>query len=809
MRFLVGLFLSAFLAVTCHISYAQITSSAIQGKVLTEDHAPADGATVILLKSRDSSIVSSAVAGKDGLFRFSNIQPGGYLMLITTVGYDHLYRGPFAVLGGQVFKTPDLILHVTSKQLTGVTVTGTRPEIEVTPGKTTLYVQNSLLDAGNSAYDILRSSPGVRVDNNNISILGRQNALVMIDGKPTNLSGADLAERLKGMQWNTIDRIELITGGSAKYDAAGGGIINIISRKGKGTGLNGSLSGGLGYGKYGKANTGVVFNDGIGKFNIFGNYNYSYNKSFHDFTNDRAVNYNNILSRYNTNYNSIQNRTDNSFGFGADYYLSPNHTVGFLVNGVVFDLNIKKNNNLEIYNQSVLDSTIRASSEVNRHITQVNYNLNYSGKLDKAGKTLSGDFNYTTYKRSSAEYITNNFYDASGAMYRDSLRQQNLSPSTTKIWQAIVGFTDPLSKNAKLEAGIKYSNITSNNDLLFSELTKNGYQNDPMFTNRFIYSENVNAAYLNYSSKFNKFDLDAGLRAEQSITRGNSITSGQIVDNNYIDFFPHLLLTYKQDDKNYFYVRFNRGIKRPDYQQLNPFLYYVDLYDYTAGNPNLKPQYTNSFDLSYKYNKTLVSVYAAIVSNAYEFPFYEQNDVTKQNINTRVNLGRVYTYGVRFFAPATVTDWWSANFNLDASYQRYIAYPQYGNLDKGTQDIILTVTQHFIISPTISAEVLGWYESPTFYGVNEVKAEYHIDPSIGKQLFNKRATLNLAVTDIFDTWRDRTFTNYQNLNMAGTNKVETRVVRLTFTYRFGRTGAKNTPHATGNEEEQNRTKSTN
>jgi iron complex outermembrane receptor protein len=810
MKVFIRCLLSAFLAGFCINSYAQSPSAALRGKVLFEDHSPAVSATIILLNSSDSSVVKSAITDKAGQFTLAELQPGEYLLLVTIIGYTNSYYGPYNTRDGQTINVPDIILNLAPKQLTTVTVAGTRPEIEVTPGKTTLNVQNSILDDGKSAYDILRSSPGVRVDNTNISIVGHQNALILIDGKPTSLSGEDLAGILRGIQSNTIDRIELITGGSAKYDASGGGIINIITRKGKSTGLNGVVTGYAGYGKYYKDNAGIVFNDGTANFNVFGSYNHTDNKTFHDFTSDRAINFNNAISEYNTDYNSIQKRHDNTFSFGTDYYLSPGQTVGFLVSGSTSDANIIKNNNLDIYNQSVLDSMIKASSGLNRHTSQVNYNVNYNGKLDKAGKTLSGDFNYTTYNRSSAEYITNDFYDASGNTYRDPLMLQNLSPSAIKIWQAIVGFTDPLSKTSKLEVGLKYSKVASNNDLSLDSLVNGVYKSYPMFTNHFIYSENVNAVYLNYESKFDKFDLTAALRAEQTIAKGNSVTSGEIVYSNYADLFPHMLLTYKYDDKNYFSILFNRGIERPDYQQLNPFLYYVDRYDYRSGNPYLKPQYTNSIELSYNYNKTLVTtLYSTIISNAYHFPFYEQNDTSKVNINTNVNLGRVYTYGLRFLAPVAFTNWWNADFDVDASYQRYVAYPVNGNLDKGAQDIILTSNQRFIISPTLFAEIVGWYESPNFYGVNQVKAEYQVDATVSKQLFNKRGSLKLSATDIFNTRHDRTYTNYQNLNMMGTDKIETQVIRLIFTYRFGKTGLRNTSHPTGNEDEQSRTKSTN
>ena len=811
MKVFTGCLLLAFLTGFYSNLYAQSSPSSIQGKVLTESHLPAEAATIILLKSRDSSIVNSAIISKFGLFDFTDVQPGTYLLLITKVGYNKTYSKPYPVTGGQIFLVHDIVLSPSATQLKEVSVVSSKPDIEVRPGKIILNIQNSLMAAGNSAFDILRQSPGVRVDNNNtISIMGRQTALITIDGKPTNLSGEDLVSVLRSMQANTIDHIELITSGSAKYDASSGGIVNIVLKKGSNVGANATVTVSGGYGKYGQGNTGIVFNDRTDKFNIFGNYGYSDNKSFHDVTSDRIVNFDNVTSDYHVDYHAVQHQEDNTFSLGTDYFISSNSTIGFLVSGSVADVNFIKENNLKISNQSVLDSIINANSTVNRNISRLNYNLNYTGKLDSTGEILTANLNYYTYNRSSDEYITNDFYTPSGSMYRDPLLLQNLSPSNIQIWLSKVDFTDPLSKTSKLEAGIKYSNVTSNNNLIFGPLVNGVYQSDPMFTNHFIYTENVNAAYVNFDNKLNKFDFTAGLRAEQTIAKGNSVTLNQVFNSNYINLFPQALLTYNYDDKNNFSLSYNRGIQRPNYEEINPFLYYLDLYDYRAGNPDLKPEYLNSVELSYSHNNVIVAtLYTTILSGAYEFNFYEQNDISKINISTNVNLGTVYSYGARFYAPVVFTNWWNANFTMDAAYQRYVAYPQYGNLDKRTQDIILTGTQNFIISKTISAELYGYYESPSFYGVNQFKSVYYVNAAIGKQLFNKRGSLKFSVTDIFNTRRDSGFSDYDGLNLTTNDKTETQVAKLTLTYRFGKTTVKSTAHHTGNEEEQKRASTSN
>ncbi|GAC1306666.1 MAG: outer membrane beta-barrel family protein [Mucilaginibacter sp.] len=765
-----------------------------------------------MLKNGDSSVVKSVITEKTGLFKLTGVPPDKYLLLVTIIGYTKSYYGPYQVNKGQTVNIPDITLSLSPEQLKTVTVISTRPAIEVTPGKMTVNVQSMISAAGSSAYEILRQAPNVRVDNNNnISIIGRQSALVLIDGKPTNLAGEDLAEVLKGIQASTIERIELVTSGSAKYDASSGGIINIFLKKGANVGANGTVTGSLGYGKYEKESAGIVFNDRTKQFNIFGNYNYSFNKSFRNIVTNRVIDYNNVLSNYNTNYNNVQKDYNNTFSLGTDYFISASHTIGFLVNGSVTDDGFVKNNDLKIFNHAVFDSTITANSDLNRHVTRINYNFNYNGKLDGQGKTLSADANYTTYNRSSSEYITNDFFNASGNVYKAPVMLRNLSPSDIQIWSSKVDFTDPLSKTSKLDAGIKYSNVKSDNDLRFGQKIQSQYQDDPKFSNHFVYTEIVNAAYVNYQNKFNKFDLTTSLRAEQTIASGNSITVGRVVNNNYLDLFPQISLIYSYDEKHDFSINYSRGIARPAYEDVNPFLYYIDPYDYRSGNPYLKPQYSDNIELSYNYKKTfLLTLYNLTIHNAYDLNFFEQNDATKVNITIRKNLGIIYNYGLKFFAPVRFTSWWNGNFSIDAGYQRYVAYPVNGNLNKGTPDINFSSTQQFIISNTLSAELSGKYESPNFYGISQFKTNYRIDAGLSKQLFNKRASLKLSGADIFNTLRDRSQVNYQNLNISIMDKKESQVARLTFTYRFGRSSVREASiHNTGNEEEQKRTKSSN
>jgi iron complex outermembrane receptor protein len=330
MKVILGCLLSAFLAGLCNNLYAQVIPSVIYGKVLTENHSPAEAATIILLKYPDSSIVSSAIIGRSSQFKFAGLEPGSYLLLASKVGYNKVYSKPYQIASGQQMATEDIILNTAEKQLNEVSIVSSRPDIEVKPGKITLNIPNSLIGTGSSVFDILEQSPGVRVgSNNSISIIGRQTALITIDGKPSNLSGDDLVSFLRSIQSSTIDRIELVTGGSAKDDASSGGIVNIVLKKGNSIGANATVTASAGYGRYYKDNTGIVFNDRTDKVNIFGNYNYSANKSFHNFNTDRIIDFDNVSSDYHVDYNGVQTSFNNNFSLGTDYFITPNQTIGF------------------------------------------------------------------------------------------------------------------------------------------------------------------------------------------------------------------------------------------------------------------------------------------------------------------------------------------------------------------------------------------------------------------------------------------------------------------------------------------------
>lgn len=766
----------------------------------------ADAATVVLLNLPDSSVAKSALVNPKGTYQFTGLKAGDYLILATRLGYKKSYSPAYTLYGGQTLTAQTITLTALSNELKEVAIIGRKPYVEIRPGKMVINPSASIIADGQSALDILRQSPGVRVDNSdNISLSGRQDALILIDGKATNLSGADLAALLKSTQGSNIDRMEIITSGSPIFDSSAGGVVNIIMKKGKNLGTNGTFTASAGYGNYYKANTGLLFNTRTKRYNLYGSYNLSANKTYKNFNTDRKISYEGTQSSYNTMYRSVYENLNHNFRLGTDFFISANQTVGFLVSGNLNNTDYQKNNSLAIYNQAVKDSTIKAYSTLDRDIHNFSYNLNYTGKLDSAGRTLVANATYSSNRRHSDEYITNTFFDGAGNIYRDPLLLQNLSPTKMHNFSALLDYSNPLRKGAKLEAGVKFSSTKTDNNLVFGPKVGTAYTIDDTYSSYFIYKERIGAGYLNYKGKFGKIDLTAGVRGEYTNSDGNSVTEGEKTTRSYFNLFPTIFLNYHYNDKNDYALNFTRGITRPLYDKLNPFLYFIDLYNYQAGNAYLRPVFSNTISLTHTYNQEIsTKIYATLATGA-TFPFYTQDDASKVLLNTDVNLGRVHTIGININAPLKFTNWWTSNYDIDASYQRYIADAQYGNFDRSTGDLIVITTQNFKLSNALSAELSGNYETPTLYGINRFKANYYANAGISMQILNKLGKLSLVASDIFKTKRDRTSTIYQNLNKYTVDWREYRIVTLNFSYRFGKRTVKSAArHRTGSEEEQRR-----
>lgn len=783
----------------------------VNGTILDEQNKPVDFVTIGLFKSSDSSLVKTALTTANGKFEFSNITTGSYYVKVNNMGYEN-YKGKVFVLTEQNLNHAlgDIKLKPTSKTLNTVSVTAIKPLIERKTDKVVMNVENSSIAVGSSALEVLQKAPGVTVDqNDNISMQGKQGVMIMIDGKQTYMSNADVANLLRNMQSSQLETIELITNPSSKYPASGNsGIINIKTKKSKNAGTNGSVNATAGYGKNFRGNAGINLNHRTEKLNVFGNYNYGQNGRDNHIEIDRIANGtpDTYFSQVGDMYRKMKN---NNYKAGLDFFIDKKNTIGVLINGYANNGYESSLNNTKIgRNFSVADSSVVANNLQTNKYDNIAYNLNYKSVLDTAGSEISVDLDYSDYKGNDGSNYENTYLYANGSLIRPVEFTRNGTPSKINVKAFKVDYNVSLSKSIKLEAGLKSSWVKTDNDLRAEELKGNVWQNDTRRSNQFVYDENVNAAYANLNKQFKNTSVQLGLRVEQTNSKGNLITTKNVVERNYWDFFPTFFLQQTLSKNNQVGFSYSRRIDRPSYDALNPFVYYLDQYTYNKGNPFLNPQYTNSFEISYtllqkynlsvNYSRTNDAITEVILPDAAQKALYQTN----------ANIAKNTAYGANLNIPVKIGKWWDINNNLNVFHLSFEAPDLAGQeLKTGKTSFQFKMQNTFIIAQGLTAELSGNYESPLDYGTLSLQSRYSVDMGLSKSLFNKKASLKLALSDVFNTNDTELTSAYPTLKYDLYQKNETQVGRISFSYRFGKNEIKPARRrSTGTESEQGRMK---
>lgn len=783
----------------------------LNGLVVDEQNKPVDYATISLFKTADSVLVKTALTDPNGKFQFQNINAGSYFIKTNMMGFVVNRSNPFNIsTANPTHQLADIKLKANSKTLNTISVTTTKPLIERKTDKLVMNVENSTIAVGTTALELLQKAPGVTVDQNDrISMQGKQGVLILLDGKQTYMSGADVANLLRNMQSEQIETIELITNPSSKYDASGNsGIINIRTKKSKNGGTNGSVNLGAGYGKNFRANGGLNLNHRTQKLNIFGNYNYGQNKRNNMITIDRVSN-GTPDTYFMQNGDSFRKSFNNNFKAGIDFFLNKNNTLGFLATGY-FNNGTELNNTKTLIGPSfnTTDSTLTALSQQKNRYNNTSYNLNYKSVLDTAGQELSIDVDYSKFSGDDNSNYDNTYRYVNGNLIRPTEFTRNGTPSKIDIKAFKIDYTLPINKTLRIEAGAKSSWVKTDNDLI-AELYKNdAWQNDTRRSNRFVYDENVNAVYGNVNKQFKSTSVQLGLRMEQTNSTGNLITTNNVVKRSYWDFFPTVFVQQTLDKNNQVGFSYSRRIDRPSYDALNPFVYFLDQYTYNKGNPFLNPQYTHSFEVSYTFMQQYLLSLSYNRVNDVITEVILPDEAQKALYQTNANLAKNTTLGANLNIPVKVAKWWTMNHNLNVFHLSFESPDLAGKaLKTGKTSFQFKTQQSFIIVNGLTAELFGSYESPLDYGTLSLRSRYSMDVGISKSLFNKKANLKFAVSDVFNTNETNLTSAYPGLKYDVYQKNETQIARLSFTYRFGKNEIKPARRrSTGTEEEQGRMK---
>jgi hypothetical protein len=751
-----------------------------------------NNATVSLLHAKDSSVLKLAVTKNDGKFSFSDSKAGKYLVRTSHVGYKQVYSSVFDFDGITSVTVPALNLEKVPKEIAGVTVTSQKPIVEVKADRTILNVEGTINATGNDALELLRKSPGVTVDkDDNISLSGKNGVQVYIDGKPSPLSGTDLANYLKSMQSTQIESIELITNPSAKYDAAGNaGIINIRLKKNKAYGVNGSVNFGWNIGTFAKYNGGFNLNYRYKKINMFGSYNHNRNRYTNTFNLYRTTS---IDTSFDQHSEMMGRNKGHNFKTGVDYYANRFSTFGVMVNGNISDNEFRNISRTDIaYMPSkTSDRLLVANNSSVGERENVNFNANYRF-ADTAGHELNIDGDYGFYNGMNNQFQPNNTYDPSETNLKLREIYNTLTPSEIDIYSLKVDYEQNFKKG-KLGVGSKISLVQADNT--FQRFFGEGASTLEDNHNNFKYRENINAVYINYNRQLKGIMFQAGLRGENTHSKGTSkgfrydYNSGtnksvdSLLDRQYTDLFPSAAVTFNKNPMKQWSITYSRRIDRPSYQNLNPFEFNLDKYTFQRGNPNLRPQYTNSFGITnvYKYKLTtslnyshVADVFSTIPKSENSKAFITSENVATQNI-VSLNVGMPVQY-----------KWYSLYFNVNTYYSHFKGEAHDFKVDVNIYSFNLYAQQTFKLGKNTTAELSGYYTSPSVWqGAFKTNALGGLDVGLQQVILKGKGNIKATVTDIFKTypWSATNNTTGQTLKVNG--GYESRQFRLNFSYRFG------------------------
>ena len=783
----------------------------ISGSVTDNNNKPLAAATISLLQAKDSGLVKAAISDAAGKFEISVSKNGSYLLRYSLVGFENKYSAIIEVADGQTVSAATMALAPAVSKLQGVTITSKKPMIEVRADKTVFNVEASINATGSNALELLQKSPGIQVDNNdNISMKGKTGVKIYIDGKMMQLDTKDLAAYLKSINSNDIEAIEMISNPSAKYDASGNaGIINIRLKKNKKFGANGSVNLGLVQGVTPKGNGSVNLNYRDKKINLFSN------------VGANIGDYQNVLKLYRIQKDTLydQKAVNTNSGksinikAGADYFVNSKSTVGVMATTNFGDNKWSSVSNTPIFYHPTgqFVKSLQALNSVPGTRTNANFNVNYR-YADTSGTEINFDADYGLFRGKGNSYQPNYYYGGNNNLLY-SIINRNSTPTDIDIYTVKLDVEQKLGKG-KLGYGAKTSFVTTKNTFDFFNDNASGVPVKILNrSNSFSYKENVNAAYVNYQNQLSeKWSIQTGLRAEQTNSEGiltradGTVQADNKVKKNYLGFFPSAALTWNTNKKNSFNLTFSRRIDRPTYQDLNPFENKLDELTFEKGNAFLRPQYTNSVELTHTFIGTInttvgyshVKDYATQVTDTVGNATYvqQQNLATQQILS--FNIG----------SPLPIKKWWNGYANLWFNYQLFngaiganalsINIPSYGAYMQHT----------FTLGKNYSAELSGYFSGPSVWGATwKTKPQGGVDVGLQKLVFDKKATLKVSATDIFKTSPWSAISDFGGTYIKGSGNWESRTARVSLAWRFGSSQIKTSrDRKTGLESEAKRIK---
>ncbi|MEJ7767642.1 MAG: outer membrane beta-barrel protein [Chitinophagaceae bacterium] len=792
MRTLIQLFFPVLVSLA---TFAQSAPGSVSGTVKDTRNESIQGATVMMSKAFDSTIVRTQTTNVNGKFHFDNVNDGVYIISVTAIGQKQFTSVSF--LADKSNKStalpPFVMLPAKNVELATVVVKASRPLIEQEIDKTIVNVASMISSATSNALEVLEKTPGITVGaNGEISLNGRSGVLVLIDGRSTYMSGSDLAAYLKSLPGSLLEKLELIDNPSAKYDAAGNAIINIRLKKTRTAGYTGNISTGFTQGVYARSNNGINLNYNHKKINLFSNIGYNRETNYNDDIFDRR--FFNAGGEANSSV-FLQNKQrfiskGLNLNLGLDYSSSVNTTYGF-------QLNINQSRRYGImdytsntYNANKQLDTIGTGSTIggDKKLT-AGTNLNLLHKFGKTGRELSADINYLNYQTNGDQSLLNFIYLPDGFLTGNNEFLYNV-PSEISIYTLKADYIHPLKRKAKLEAGFKSSIVYNNNVADYFDVIGGLPKIDNGKSNHFRYRESINAAYINAQKSWKRLGAQLGLRIEdtRAVGRqlGNDVVPSSHFTKNYTELFPAIFLSYKLDtlSKNDVAFSLTRRINRPNYQFLNPFVFFRDKYSYTAGNPMLTPQYQYRYELRYVHRQLLR---ITLSYNRFTDVIIQNTQAVNDIFITRPeNVAEGFMLLLNTGLSLAPAKWWSLNSDILLSRIGLNGRAYTEKLHISTFVARINVVNQFRFTKGWSAELGAYYASRDITGQAITGGMICANGGVQKKIWKDKGSIRLNFDDIFHSWiyHNRSV-SLKQASYFQTSESDTQRIGIAFTYRFG------------------------
>ncbi|RBW63150.1 TonB-dependent receptor [Tenacibaculum sp. E3R01] len=775
----------------CSISFGQTFT----GKIVDKQNLPISFANIILKNKADNSLITGVISNENGKFSINSKKENVYLE-ISFVGFITKKIYPTKSSIGTV------VLNEEGQQLQEVVITARKKLIEQKVDRLVFNIENTVAGTGGTALDALKTTPSVNVDTDKLAIVGKGNVRVMVNDRIIQLSGSELNAYLGTIASDDIKNIEVITTPPSKYDAEGNsGLINIVLKKSKENSWNNQLRTSYTQATYALLNIGNTFNYNKNKVSLIASLNGTkgHTAQFNQFD----IIYPSASTVSNLDMKNKENVI--SGRLGLDYSLTDNATVGVLYSGSSEDKGIKDGGRTLI-NDGNGTYTVNKGNADTKNMNH-SINAHYIQKLDTLGRKLSIDVDYFNYNNSSnrvfssEQFITNQSY----------FEAKNSINQNIKNYSGRIDIEHP-SKWANFSYGVKTTFTKTDSDVAFYNTTTGAPIFDPTQSNTFMYSENINALYADMSKPLSeKWQLKMGLRFENTRTKGVSKTNNQTDINSYNKLFPSVFLGYNPSRTNMFNLSYSRRIQRPSFERLNPFRFYINPISYQEGNPFLKPQISENFELKHIYKGKLISkAFVSYVDNGY-FNIIKAEDGAQQRIVvTFDNFYTAYNYGISETFIYNPTKWWNTTtqaalskmdtrykdgFNLDAKLLSGWNFQFYNRN-----------TFHLNEAKTVQAEATFIYASPQKLMYFSTTEMVNLDLGLKFSLLDKKLNCTLAINDILKLRATSVNTKTNGINQTYYNYFDTQSVKISLNYSFGNKKIKVRQRSSGNSEEQNRAK---